>query len=160
MPYEELFLSQLIENENLKRQLLKVEEAFEKEDYKTCIGLCDEALVSATFEEADIFLNAGMLTGYWGASEELRTVLKQDYLEKYRGKDYFELARELRGAILQWGQATTGMQFLDEYRMDFLKHRQIVEALEELSDEALKESAEFSLNFVTNLVLKWQGEGL
>lgn len=86
MPYEELFLSQLIENENLKQQLLKVEEAFEKEDYKTCIGLCDEALVSATFEEADIFLNAGMLTGYWGASEELRTVLKQDYLEKYRGK--------------------------------------------------------------------------
>lgn len=160
VPYEELFLSQLIENENLRQQLLKAEEAFGKEEYKTCIELCDKALMSATFEEADIFLNAGMLTGYWGASDELRTVLDQDYTEKYKGKDYFELARELRGAILQWGQATTGMQFLDEYRMDFLKHRRIVEALEDLSGEARKESAEFSLNFVTNLVLKWQGEGL
>jgi hypothetical protein len=159
VPYEELFLSQLIENENLRQQLLKAEEAFGKEEYQRCIELCDEALMSAAFEEADIFLNAGLLTGYWGASEELQTVLKQDYLEKYRGKDYFELARELRGAIIQWGQATTGIQFLDEYRMDFLKHRRIVEALEELSGEALKESAEFSLNFVTSLILKWQEEG-
>lgn len=160
MPYEELFLSQLIENENLRQQLLKAEEVFGKEEYKTCIELCDEALMSATFDEADIFLNAGLLTGYWGASEELRTVLKQDYLEKYRGKDYFELARELRGAILQWGQATTGMQFLDEYRMDFLKHRRNVEDLNDLPDEELKERAEFSLNFVTSLILKWQEEGL
>ncbi len=160
VPYDELFLSQLIEAENLRQQLLKAEEAFGKDEYQQCIKLCDKALMSATFEEADIFLNAGLLTGYWGASEELRTVLKQDYLEKYRGKDYFELARELRSAILQWGQATTGMQFLDEYRMDFLKHRRIVEPLEELSGEALKESAEFSLNFVTNLILKWQGEGM
>jgi len=160
VPYEELFLSQLIENENLRQQLLKAEEAFGKEEYQRCIELCDEALMSATFEEADIFLNAGLLTGYWGASEELRTVLKQDYLEKYKGKDYFELARELRGAILQWGQATTGMQFLDEYRVDFLKHRRIVEALKDLPDEGLKESAEFSLNFVTSLILKWQEEGL
>lgn len=160
VPYEELFLSQLIENENLRQQLLKAEEVFGKEEYKTCIELCDGALMSATFDEADIFLNAGLLTGYWGASEELRTVLKQDYLEKYRGKDCFELAKELRGAILQWGQATTGMQFLDEYRMDFLKHRRSVAALNDLPDEELKERAEFSLNFVTSLILKWQGEGL
>jgi hypothetical protein len=75
-------------------------------------------------------------------------------------KDYYELARELRGAVLQWGQATTGMQFLDEYRMAFLRHRQIVETLESLSDEEIKDNAEFSLNFVTDLILKWQEEGL
>ena len=101
-----------------------------------------------------------MLTGYWGASEELKMVLEPEYLEKYREKDYFELAKELRGAILQWGQATTAMQFLDEYRMDFLKHRQIVENLENFSDKELKNNAEFSLNFVTSLILKWQGEGI
>ena len=87
-------------------------------------------------------------------------VLGQDYLQKYREKDYFELARELRGAILQWGQATTGMQFLDEYRMDFLKHRQIVESLEDFPDEELNDNAQFSLNFVTSLILKWQEEGM
>ena len=52
------------------------------------------------------------------------------------------------------------MQFLDEYRMDFLKHRRIVKTIEDVSVEELKESAEFSLNFVTSLILKWQGEGL
>jgi hypothetical protein len=160
VPYEELFLSALIENENLRKQMLKTEEAFGREEFKLCIELCDDALMTATFEEADIFGAAGMLTGYWGAQEELRMVLSPDYLEKYKGTDHFELVKELRGAILQWGQATTGMQFLDEYRMDFLKHRQIVKNLGDLSAEELKDDAEFSLNFVMSLILKWQGEGL
>ncbi len=160
VPYEELFLSGLIENENLRERLLKAEEAFGREEYQGCIELCDEALMSATFEEADVFSKAGLLTGYWGASEELSTVLKQDYLEKYRHGENFELARELRGALIQWGQATTGMQFLGEYRMDFLKHRRIVEALQNLPAEELKKGADLSLNFVTNLILKWQEEGL
>lgn len=158
--YDELYLSVLIENEGLREQMLKAEEALGAENFRLCIELCDDALTSATFEEADVFYSAGMLTGYWGASEELQTVLRKDYLEEYKDKDYYELARELRGAILQWGQATTGMQFLDEYRMAFLKHRQIVETLESLSDEETKTHAEFSLNFVTGLILKWQGEGL
>lgn len=160
VPYEGLFLSTLIENAKLRRQVLKAEKAFGKEEFKLCIKLCDDALTSAAFEEADVFQSAGMLTGYWGASEELRMVLMQDYLEKYKEADYFEPLRELRGAILQWGQATTGMQFLDEYRMDFLRHRQIVENLEDLPDKELKDDAESCLNFVTNLVLKWQEEGL
>ncbi len=70
------------------------------------------------------------------------------------------VAKELSKAILQLGQAVTGMQFLDEYRMDFLKHRQIIETLDDLSDNELKDSAEFSLNFVTDLILKWQAEGM
>lgn len=160
VPYEELFLSALIENEDLRKRVLKAEEALAREEFKLCIELCDDALMSATFEEADVFSAAGILTGYWGASEELKMVLSQDYLKKYGEKDYFELARELRGAILQWGQATTGMQFLDEYRMDFLKHRQIVETLEDLSDKELEDSAQSSLNFVTSLILKWQEEGM
>ncbi len=49
-------------------------------------------------------------------------------------------------------------QFLNEYRIDFLKHRQIIETLEDLSDKELKDNAEFSLNFVTDLILKWQEE--
>lgn len=158
--YAELYLSALIEDESLREQMLRAEEALGAENFKLCIELCDDVLTSATFEEADVFHSAGMLTGYWGASEELRTVLREDYLEKYREKDYYELARELRGAVLQWGQATTGMQFLDEYRMAFLRHRQIVETLESLSDEEIKDNAEFSLNFVTSLILKWQEEGL
>jgi len=158
--YTELYLSTLIENDNLREQMLKAEETLSVGNFKQCIELCDDVLTSATFEEADIFHSAGMLTGYWGASKELQTVLREDYLEKYKEKDYHELAKELRGAILQWGQATTGMQFLDEYRMAFLKHREIVEMLENLSDEEIKDNAKFSLNFVTSLILKWQEEGL
>lgn len=160
VPYEELSLSTLIGKENLKKQMLEAEEAFGRGEFKVCIELCDEALMLATFDEAGIFQTAGILTGYWGASEELRLVLGQEYPEKYKDKDYFELVRELRGAILQLGQATTGMQFLDEHRMDFLKHRQIVENLGDISDEELKNKAQFSLNFVTSLILKWQEEGV
>lgn len=158
--YDELFLSELIGNENLREQVRKAEEAFEKGEFERCVKLCDDAFISATFEEADIFFKAGVLTGYWGASEELKTVLEEDYPEKFRDKEYYNLAKELCGAIKQWGQATTGMQFLDEYRVDFIKYRQIVESTEEFTEEKLKDHAQFCLNFVTSVVLKWQAEGL
>lgn len=158
--YERLFLSQLIDNQALRSKAIKAEEAFERQEHKLCIVQCDEVLLSAVFEEADLFSSAGELTGYWGASDELRAVLRENYAEKYKGKDFYDLARELRGAILQWGQAATGMQFLDEYRMDFLKHRQMVKALDDLSDSELRDNAEFSLNFVTGLILKWQEQGV
>lgn len=160
VPYEKLYLSQLIKNEKLREQVLEAEAAFEKGEFKQCIELCDEALTSASFEEADIFRTAGMLTGYSGASEEFKEVINKDYPEKYKEKEFYELAKELSKAILQLGLAATGMQFLDEYRMDFLKHSQIIETLEDLTGKELKDSAEFSLNFVTNLILKWQEEGM
>ncbi len=156
--YEKLYLSELIENKKLKEKVSEAEAAFEKGGYKRCIELCDDALTSTTFEEADIFRIAGMLTGYWGASEELKMVISKDYPEKYKGKDFFELAKELSKALLQLGQAATGMQFLNEYKMDFLKHRRIRETLGNLSDNELRESAESSLHFITNLILKWQEE--
>ena len=158
--YDKLFLSELIRNENLREQVRKAEEAFGKGEFERCVKLCDDAFISATFEEADIFYKAGVLTGYWGASEELRRVLEEDYPEKFRDKEYYDLAKELCGAIKQWGQAITGMQFLDEYRVDFIKYRQIVEFAEELPKKELKDHAQFCLNFVTSVVLKWQAEGL
>jgi len=158
--YDKLFLSELIRNENLREQVRKAEEAFGKGEFERCVKLCDDAFISATFEEADIFYKAGVLTGYWGVSEELRRVLEEDYPEKFRDKEYYDLAKELCGAIKQWGQAITGMQFLDEYRVDFIKYRQIVEFAEELPKKELKDHAQFCLNFVTSVVLKWQAEGL
>lgn len=158
--YDKLYLSLLIENDKLREKILESESAFEKREYKRCIELCDDALISATFEEADLFYTAGVLTGYWGTAKEFENVISKDYIEKYKEKDFYEPVKELSRAILQLGQAATGMQFLDEYRIDFLKHRRVVETLEEVSNNELKENAEFSLNFVTNLILKWQEEGI
>lgn len=158
--YEQLHLSVLVDGELLRECLLKAEQAFENGDLKQCIALCDDVLRSAIFDEADLFYRAGELTGYWGAGEELRMVLGKDYLQKYEEKDYYDLARELRGAILQWGGAATVMQFLGEYRLDFLQHMQIVKTSEDLSGVELKDSAEFCLSFVTGLILKWQEEGV
>ena len=158
--YEQLHLSELVGSEPLRESLMKAELAIDNGDFKQCIELCDDVLISAIFDEADLFYRAGELTGYWGAAEELRVVLDKGYLQKYENKDYYDLARDLRGAILQWGQAATGMQFLGEYRLDFLRHRQIVITIEYLSEVELKDNAEFSLGFVTGLILKWQEEGL
>jgi hypothetical protein len=160
VPYEELFLGQLVESENLRERLRKAEEAFGRQEFKHCITLCNDALLSAVFDESDIFSAAGTLTGYWGASEELRMVLSKDYPEKYKGKDYYDLARELQGAILQWGQAATSMQFLGDRRMDFLEHMRIVTTLEDISEDELRDSAESSLDFVISIILEWQEKGL
>lgn len=160
IPYDELYLSELIENSKLKEQVRIADEAFGKGKFQQCIKLCDDAFISATFEEANVFYSAGMLTGYWGASNEFKKVLKEDYLEKYRDKDYYDLASDLRGAVIQCGQAATGMQFLEEYRMDFLKYRRIIEAIEQLSTDELRNSAQFCLHFVTSVILKWQEQGV
>ena len=52
------------------------------------------------------------------------------------------------------------MQFLDEYRMDFLKHMQIIKNLDAFSESDLKDNAQFSLNFVISIILKWQEQGV
>lgn len=158
--YDELYLSELIENEKLREKIQKAEKAFEEGKYKECIELCDDVLIAATFEESDVFGIAGMLTGYWGASHELKKVISKDYAEKFKEKDFYEFAEDMNRAILQLGQASTSMQFLDEYRLDFLEHRRIVENIETLSDEELREGAGASLNFVTDLTLKWQEGGM
>ena len=158
--YEELSLSGLLERESLREPLLKAEQAFERGEFRECIELCDGALMAAVFEDTDLFRNAGALTSYWGASKELEQVLSTDYAEKYKEKEYYNLVRDFRGAILRLGQATTTMQFLGEYRMQFLKHRRIAEATEDASDEELRGNAAFCLSFVINLFLKWQEEGV
>jgi hypothetical protein len=160
IPYDELYLSELIENKKLKERVRIANEALRKGEFQQCIEFCDEAFISATFEESNLFYSAGMLTGHWGASDELKKVLKEDYPEKYRDKDYYDLASDLRGAIIQWGQAATGMQFLEEYRMDFLKYRQVVETAKQLSTNEIRDSAQFCLRFVTSVILKWQEEGV
>ena len=160
IPYDELYLSELIENKKLKERVRIANEAFGKGEFQQCIEFCDEAFVSSTFEETNLFYSAGMLTGYWGASDELKKVLKEDYPEKYRDKDYYNLASDLRGAVIQWGQAATGMQFLEEYRMDFLKYRKIVETAKQLSTKEIRDSAQFCLRFVTSVILKWQEQGV
>lgn len=160
VPYDKLHLSELIENKKLKEQVRIADEAFGKTEFRQCIELCDKAFISATFDEADVFYSAGMLTGYWGASEELKEVLRGEYAEKYRDTDHYEFARELRGAIIQWGQAATGMQFLEEHRTDFLTYRRIAETAEQLSATDLKDGAQFCLHFVTTVILKWQEQGL
>lgn len=158
--YDELYLSSLIHNEKLREEVLEAERAFEKEDYKGCIGLCFEALEKSVFVEGDIFYKAGSLIHYWGAAEELKKVIAKDYAEEYKRQSFYKPVKELSKAFLQLGQATTAMQFLDEYRMDWLKFWEVIDNLEIASLEELKENAKFSLNFVTNLLLKWQAEGL
>lgn len=156
--YDELYLSVLIENEKLRKNVQKAEKTFEEKKYKECIELCDDAFNATTFEESNVFGIAGMITGYWGAGDELKKVISKDYAEKFKEKNFYEFAKDISKAILQLGQASTTIQFLDEYKTEFLKYRRIVENIESLSEEELKDCAEASLNFVIDLILKWQEE--
>jgi len=160
IPFEEVFLCQLVENDKLKEKLLQAESSYNNQDYMQCITLCEEVFTSVVFDEANIFYTGGQLSSYWGASEELKMVLQQGYPEKYKNKEFYGLAKELHGAINQLTSVTIGTQFLGDYRMDFLRHRKVIENIETLSASDLKENAPFSLNFVVNIILRWQADGL
>ena len=158
--FDQLSLASLIQNKNLKDFIRKAEKEFEKGNFKKCIASCDKALIKATFELSDIFGKAGMLTGYFGAGDELKEVISKDYAEKFKGKDFYMIAKDLHKALLQLGQASTSMQFLNDYRTSFLEFRNIVINLDNIPKKELKEKAQFSLNFAINLFLRWQTEGV
>jgi len=122
--------------------------------------LCEDTLIAATFDIADVFSKAGILTGYWGIGEEFRNMIDEEYIRRYKGTEYYEFAKEMSRAILQLAQASTTMQFLGGHRGDFLRFRRFVEKLSDLSKGELKEAAYASLDFVTNIILEWQEEGL
>jgi len=157
-PFEKLYLSQLIHNKKLQKKTMAAETAFQKKNFKRCIDLSEDVIAHATFNIADIFSKAGLLTGYWITTNEFSNVIKSDYPDQYKKEKFFKPVKELSQAILQLGMSATGMQFLDEYRIDFLKFMKIVSKIDELDDDKLEEEAQFSLNFVTNLILKWQEE--
>jgi hypothetical protein len=114
-------------------------------------------LIEATFSSGDVFRKAGKLTGYLGG-DELCDVLKSNYAEKFQGKDYYEFAKEISMALSRLGQATTTIQFFSNDKISFLEHRWRVDNLEIIPQEKLKEEASASLNFIINLIFKWQSE--
>jgi len=156
--FEKLYLSQLIYDGKLRGKIRSAERAYEKNDFKRCIILSENAISDAAFVFANIYSKAGLLTQFWTASEEFKNVIKDGYADQYKKESFYKPVRELSQAMLQLGMASTGMQFLDEYRMDFLKLMMTVNKIEKLTADKLKEEAQFSLNFVTNLILKWQEE--
>lgn len=159
--YEEIYLSMLVENDELKSKILEAEKALEQGQYQECVRLCDGAFIVATFDIGDIVSKAGVLTAYWGAGTELRNLIEEEFIqETYGNTDYGGLANEIGKALLQLGQASTSMQFLDEYRVGFLRHRELIDSLSNLSEKELSSGAQASLDFVTNIILKWQEEGL
>ena len=158
--FSKLSLAQVIKNEELRRILQEAENLLRREMYKECIMKCEEALVKATFDIGNIFYKAGMLTGYFTAGKEFRKVINKDYAEKYKGERFYTAIKDLSKAFLQLLQAATGMQFLDEYRVRFLKYRKIIENLHAIPEDKLKDKAYFALDFVIGLILKWQNEGI
>jgi len=158
--YDDVSLSLLIKDHELKELFSKAEKAFEEGNYKEAIEQSEKVLLKAVFDSANIFFKAGVLTGYFKTGDEFEKVIKNNYAEKYAGKDYYELAKEVSKAFLQLGQSATTMQFLGEYKTDFVEYRRRVENLDKIPDEKLKEEARHSLDFVINLLLKWQEERL
>jgi hypothetical protein len=84
---------------------------------------------------------------------------KRRYLRGFKEPNK-KLASEFSDAVLEVGRIATSMQFLDNYRADFLRHRSTINRLDKLSKEELGDAASSSLDFVTNLMLKWQIEGV
>lgn len=156
--YEEISLGLLIDNSQLRELFQKAENSFENEKYAESIGYSEEMFCKAVFDAGDIFSKAGILTGYFKGGNELGEIIKDTYAEKYKNSDHYEFAKEVSKAFLQLGMSSTVMQFFDEYRIDFLRHRKRVENIDQISEEKLKSEAQESLNFVLNVTLKWQEE--
>ena len=162
--YEELFLSQLIENNSIKEMLNEAERLFAKGKYIESIAKCDEALTMAVFDEGNIVHKAGLLTGHWGVSKKVIKVLSEDISKEYSHPEVKKCIKQLIGVIKNLGMILSSTQFLDEYRMEFLKHKERIKKITEgkISSDVLdlKKEAEASLNFVINLVLKWEEEAI
>lgn len=158
LSYEKISLSLFINNTQLRELFQKAEQCFGEEQYIESIHHAEEVFYKAVFNIADIFSKAGILTGYFNGGNELRKIIKDTYAEKYKNSDHYGFVKEVSKAFLQLSMSATTMQFLDKHRIDFLRHRKRVENLDQIPDEKLKSEAQESLNFILNIILKWQEE--
>jgi hypothetical protein len=156
---EQVSLGGLIHDQELGALIQRAEKHFDQQQFRKCIEVCEDALIKATFDTGDVIGKAGMLTGYWGAKMIRQMIDRKQYVSKHKGPAK-KLAEEFSEAVLELGRIATSMQFLDSYRGKFLHHREIVNKLDGLSESELKDGARSSLDFVTNLILKWQVEGV
>ena len=156
--YEELSLASLIVNTELQNLFRQAEQSFEKEEYNKSIACSEEVLCKTVFDVADVFSKAGVLTGYFKGGDELGEIIKDDYAEKYKNSDYHEFVKKVSRAFLQLGMSSTVMQFFGEYKVDFLNHRRRVDGIDSIPKENLKDEAQKSLDFLLNIILKWQEE--
>ena len=150
---------EMIHNKELRTKIQAAEAHFNKAEFRECVNACEAVLVEATFETGGIIYKAGMLAGYWGGRTVRQMTYKRHYGSKFKGQSK-RLATDLATAISEIGRITTSMQFLDNYRGEFLRHRDTMSKLSELSEKELGDAATASLDFVTNLLLKWQNEGI
>ena len=152
-------LASLILDEKLTAEVQLAEQRFNGGDFRRCIEACEEALTTAAFDTGEIVGKAGMLTRYMGAKSIGKMLDKETFLRKYRGSSK-KLAEDFREAIIELGRVTTTMQFFDIYRGAFLDHQDTMASLDKLNQDELRQRALSSLDFVTNLILKWQAEGI
>lgn len=164
--YDQLNLAQLIEKKEIRRGILWAEDALESQQYKKCMDNCVTALYTA-FRVSRILDEAKALGTYWGLSSEFNklTDKKSTHIEeKYANTPCYELAKEVGKALRQVGQAAMAMQYLDEYKVDFLKFFRMVRDSDEnysnLSESEKKDRAQRALEFAMNFILKWQEIGL
>lgn len=157
--FDDLSRAVLIKNEELRKKVKEAENAFTENNYQECLLACQNALSMAVFDISDIFTLAGELSGHF-AGKEFAETIKETYPQKFKGGETHLLAKSLKSGFIGLGQAVTAMQFFDSLRIDFLKHQRAVKNIDNLSREELKEEARSSINFVLNLLMKWQGEGV
>jgi hypothetical protein len=153
----DISLAELIHDAELRNLIKKAELDLDRRMFRKSIETSEEVLKEATFEH--VFGKAGSLTGYMGANVFKKMIARAEYVKPFRGQTK-KLASDVSEAIVKLGRIVTSMQFLDNYRGDFIRHRERIDNLEKLSGSELKEGAASSLDFVTNLVIKWQLEGI
>lgn len=163
--YDQMTLATLIDNPQLKDMILSAEKALESGQYDKCMSTCMNTFYSASFKHTDAFYKAGYIGAFWGLSLDFENFINDQYIEtKYGNTPYYELAQEVSEAFQQLGQASMAMQFLDEFKVDFLKFAYTINDTrinrENLSEPEIKERTKSVLEFVTNLILKWQEIGL
>jgi hypothetical protein len=158
--FDDLSLADLIDSEDFKGRIKKVEEALRVEAYRNAIAECDTVLTDLFTKASDVFGAAGQLTGHFAGGEEFGRIIDKQYAEQFKDRDCYQFAKDASKAFLQLGQAATTMQFLDNLRSEFLAFRRCADEIDVIPESELKDDARRSLDFVMKVILKWQAEHL
>lgn len=146
IPYDGLFLGDIIENEAVKKKAIEAEVYFNKKEYNDSIRSCNELLQFVVFEHTKL--------AEWACNPgEGKKALSLDELlkvKKYRCYD----------ALIHLGEVSSECSFLGEFESDFLIQREIIGTLDSIPDYEMEDDAHFIFNFTINFLLKLQQEGI
>jgi len=163
LKFDEVSLSDLIEDSELRQDIKVVEKIINEGEYKEALERLNRVLEKIIFSKSRVFEQAGALAGHLLGESFIKLINEYEFkklVDEIHDNNIKEMLTIMRNAVIELGMTATTLQFLNDLKVSFLRHMERYRKLETGTYEPTEDEVLDSLNFTRSLIIKWQELGL